>query len=129
MVHNMGRKCVYCTLWASCLSSMYKHLANRCGRVLTTPDDPIVAGEFASARGWTFPVVSHAGTSFAEDMGYNPARGEFHPGISGFRKLENGDVVRTATRRLGPGDDSGPVWPIFDLLSGGVGKWEPKYAY
>lgn len=129
IVHNMGRKCSYCTLWADGFSALYKHLANRCPFVLTTPDEPEVAGAFASSRGWTFPVASHAGTTFAADLGYNPAPGDFDPGISGLRRLDDGGIVRTGTRRLGPGDDFCSVWPMFDLLEGGANGWAPKFAY
>jgi predicted dithiol-disulfide oxidoreductase (DUF899 family) len=51
VVHNMGKRCPYCTLWADGFASMYKHIASRCAFVLTTPDEPAVASAFASARG------------------------------------------------------------------------------
>lgn len=128
VVHNMGRTCPYCTLWADGFASMYKHVANRCAFVLTTPDEPAVAAAFASARGWTYPVVSHAGTTFAADMGYSSKPGSFEPGISAFFR-DGAAIVRTGTRRFGPGDDFCAVWPMFDLLKNGLGGWEPKYHY
>lgn len=136
VVHNMGKRCPYCTLWADGFASMYKHIASRCAFVLTTPDDPATAGAFASARGWTFPVVSHAGTTFAQDMGYKSQDGEdegkygsFHPGISAFWKDDANTVFRTGTSPFGPGDDFCSLWPMMDLLKNGVGDWEPKYHY
>ncbi|MBL8878611.1 MAG: DUF899 family protein [Phycisphaerales bacterium] len=128
VVHNMGRACPYCTLWADGFSSMYKHLANRCAFVLTTPDEPAVAAAFAGARGWTFPVISHAGTTFAADMGFHSKPGSFEPGISAFYRDGN-EIVRTGSRRFGPGDDFCALWPMLDLLRNGVGAWEPKYHY
>ncbi len=129
VVHNMGKKCVYCTLWADGFSNVYKHIANRCPFVLTTPDDPTVAGAFAGSRGWTFPVLSHAGTTFAADLGFNPAEGDFHPGVSALFKESSGKVVRTGSRPFGPGDDFCSVWPLLDLLKNGSAEWAPKYHY
>ncbi len=132
VVHNMGKRCPYCTLWADGFSSMYKHVANRAPFVLTTPDDPATAHAFATARGWTFPVVSHDGTTFAKDMGYKGEDGKygaFEPGISALWRGDDGQIVRTGTRAFGPGDDFCAIWPMMDLLKGGVGGWEPKYHY
>lgn len=132
VIHNMGKRCPYCTLWADGFSSLYKHAANRCSFVLTTPDEPDVAAAFASARGWTFPVVSHAGTTFAADLGYKGEEhtyGSFKPGISSFRKHDDASIIRLATRPFGPGDDFCPIWPMFDLLQGGAGEWAPKFHY
>ena len=137
VVHNMGRSCVYCTLWADGFASMYKHLSTRCAFVLTTPDAPDVAAAFASARGWTFPVVSHAGTTFAKDLGFvavhqkgpNAGREGFMPGVSALRRSPDGTIARTGARPFGPGDDFCAIFPMFDLLQGGVGDWQPKYHY
>jgi predicted dithiol-disulfide oxidoreductase (DUF899 family) len=133
VVHNMGKKCPYCTLWADGFSSMYKHLANRCAFVLTTPDEPTIASTFASARAWTFPVVSHAGTSFAQDLGFKGEQehqyGIYKPGISAMHREADGAITRTGSRPFGPGDDFCALWPMFDLLQGGVGEWTPKYHY
>jgi predicted dithiol-disulfide oxidoreductase (DUF899 family) len=131
VIHNMGTRCPYCTLWADGFASLYKHLASRCGFVLTTPDEPGLAGAFASVRGWTFPVVSHAGTTFAQDLGYRAEKdgtyGRFLPGVSAFRLREDGSIVRTGTRSFGPGDDFCAVWPMFDMLEGGPGEWAPTF--
>jgi predicted dithiol-disulfide oxidoreductase (DUF899 family) len=132
VVHNMGQRCPYCTLWADGFASLYKHLANRCAFVLTTPDEPAVAGAFASARGWTFPIISHAGTSFAQDLGYKGEEhtyGSYKPGVSGLRKRDDGTITRIATRPFGPGDDFCSLWPMLDLLEGGAGEWAPKFHY
>ncbi len=137
VVHNMGRSCVYCTLWADGFASMYKHIATRAAFVLTTPDAPDVAAAFASAREWTFPVISHAGTAFAKDLGFvavhekgpNAGKEGFMPGVSALRRNPDGTITRTGARRFGPGDDFCAAFPMFDLLQGGVGDWQPKYHY
>ncbi|MFI4897354.1 MAG: DUF899 family protein [Phycisphaerales bacterium JB059] len=129
VVHNMGRGCVYCTLWADGFSSLTPHLQDRAAFVLCSNDEPETAGAFARERGWRFPVVSGAGSSFARDLGFASAEGKPWPGVSAFRRLENGSIVRMGSAPFGPGDDFCPPWPLFDLLAGGAGDWGPKYSY
>ncbi len=129
LVHNMGKRCPYCTLWADGFASMYRHLSDRCAFVLSTPDEPAVASAFASARGWTFPIVSFAGTDFARRLGFEgdteSTYGAYQPGVSAFARTPAG-IVRTGTRRFGPGDDFCALWPMFDLLRDGENGWRPK---
>ena len=77
VVHNMGRSCPYCTLWADGFVGFAGHLADRARFVLSSPDQPAELKEFAQSRGWNYPVVSHAGTTFAKDMGFEPEPGKF----------------------------------------------------
>ena len=131
VVHNMGRACVYCTLWADGFNGLIGLLTNRAAFVLSSPDTPNVQREFANSRGWRFRMVSHDGTSFASDMGYYAESGEypgFHPGVSVFRR--NGDqVLRVSDTTFGPGDDFCAAWHLFDLMPEGPDGWEPKYQY
>jgi len=129
VVHNMGRKCPYCTLWADGFNGEWQHLADRAGFVLTSPDEPAVMKEFAASRGWKFPMASIAGTSFAKELGFEPEPGKFWPGVSGFRKLADGTIERTGSAHFGPGDDFCAVWPMLELLDGGAKGWGPKYQY
>lgn len=127
VIHNMGAGCSYCTLWADGLNGVVDHLSSRAAFVVTSPDSPADQQRFAAERGWRFNMVSHAGSSFAEDMGY--ANGErMHPGVSVFRRLTDG-VVRVADTEFGPGDDFCSVWHLFDLLPEGVNGWQPRYRY
>jgi len=126
VVHNMGKRCNYCTLWADGMTGYVRHFATRCGFALCSADPPATAREHAKARGWTYRVVSGAGSDFARAMGYVTDTGSALPGVSAFRKLDDGRIVRTAHTPFGPGDDFCAVWPLFDLLQGGAGKWEPK---
>src|SRR5262245_53204167 len=70
VIHNMGQSCPYCTLWADGFNGAYAHLSNRAAFVISSPDTPEKQQKFAESRHWTFPMVSHEGTTFAEDMGY-----------------------------------------------------------
>lgn len=129
LVHNMGRSCPYCTLWADGFNGVAHHLQNRAAFVLSTPDEPGVAREFSESRDWRYPVVSIAGTTLAQDLGFSPEPGKYMPGVSALRKDDQGTIRRTGMSFFGPGDDFCPVWPLFDLLKDGDNGWEPKYSY
>jgi predicted dithiol-disulfide oxidoreductase (DUF899 family) len=129
LIHNMGRSCAYCTLWADGYNGIYDHLANRAAFVISSPDAPHVQHEFAASRGWKFPMVSHQGTTFAEDMGYRGENGGWMPGISIFRR-DAGRILRVSDGVVsGPSDDFCVLWHIFDLFPEGKGDWQPKYSY
>lgn len=127
VIHNMGRKCTYCTLWADGFNGVIHHLENRAAFVLSSPDSPAVQSEFAQSRGWKFRMVSTEGTSFAKDLGYQNERG-LQPGVSVFVKSGN-DILRVSDDQFGPGDDYCHIWHLFDLLPIGAGEWTPKYQY
>lgn len=127
VIHNMGASCPYCTLWADGFNGVVLHLENRAAFVVTSPDKPGAQAKFAASRGWKFKMLSHEGTSFAEDMGYKNEQG-FEPGISVFQKRD-GKVVRVSDLPLGPGDDFCAIWHIFDLIPEGANGWQPQYNY
>lgn len=127
LVHNMGRSCVYCTMWADGFNGIYPHLRDRAAFVVTSPDDPATQQRFAADRGWRFPMVSHQGTSFAADMGYT-RDGRPMPGLSIFKRQGN-EIQRVSDTGFQPGDDFCTVWHIFDLIPEGANGWEAKYAY
>ena len=128
VIHNMGRGCRYCTMWADGFASMLPHIEDRTAFVLVSPDEPDVQREFAESRGWPFRMASAAGTTFNQDLGFANDKGEALPGVSALHR-RNGAIVRTGQDQFGPGDDYAPAWRLFDLLEGGAGKWQPKYRY
>lgn len=129
VVHNMGRGCPYCTLWADGLNGVEKHLNDRAAFVLASPDEPAVMKKFAASRGWSFPMASFAGTTFAKDLDFEYEPGKPGPGVSTFRKRQDGGIERVGKANFGPGDDFCAVWHLFDLLADGPKGWEPKYEY
>jgi predicted dithiol-disulfide oxidoreductase (DUF899 family) len=128
VIHNMGRSCPHCTLWADGFNGVYHHLADRAAFVVSSPDPPELQQKFAADRGWRFPMVSHAGTSFAADMGYRAKDGGWLPGISVFRR-DGARVLRVSDAPFSPGDDFCAVWHFLDLFPEGAGEWEPKFRY
>ena len=65
-------------------------------------------------------MVSHAGSTFAADMGYVSEKGGWMPGVSVFRR-EAGVIARVSNTGFSPGDDFCTLWHFFDLLPGGIG--------
>jgi predicted dithiol-disulfide oxidoreductase (DUF899 family) len=128
VVHNMGRRCAYCTLWADGFNGVLPHLENRAAFVVVSPDPPEVQAEFAASRGWKFHMVSSKGSRFTEDMGFL-VDGSDWPGFSTFRKAEDDRIFRTAKAFFGPGDPYCAVWHLFALLPRGENNWEPKFKY
>ena len=128
VIHNMGSGCPYCTLWADGYNGLYDHITSRVAFVIASPDPPAVQKRFARSRGWRFAMVSHQGTTFAQDMGYRSRTGGWLPGISAFRRERNG-IVRLSDAGSQPLDDFCVVWHVFDLLPEGPARWQPKFRY
>lgn len=128
VIHNMGKKCSYCTLWADGLNSVSAHINDRVPMVLISPDEPAVQKEFAEGRGWSLRTLSAQGSSFIADMGFEPQPKNYWPGVSAFIK-KDGKMFRVAKDTFGPGDLYSNVWHLFDLLPKGSNEWSPKYKY
>ena len=128
VIHNMGKGCRYCTLWADGFNGVWKHLADRAGFVVCSPDSPEVQREFAKSRGWQFPMVSGIGSTFIQDMGFR-AEKSWEPGVSTFQRTADGGIVRVTKASFGPFDPFCAVWHLIALLGDGVQEWEPRYQY
>lgn len=129
LVHNMGKGCAYCTMWADGFTGLVKHLENRAGFVVVSKDQVDVQREFYQGRGWNFKMYSSHGTSFNHDMGFESATGSQMPGVSAFHRDPDGTIRRTGHTSFGPGDDFCAVWPLLDLLADGPAGWGPRFVY
>ena len=129
VIHNMGRGCAYCTLWADGFNGVWQHLNNRAPFVVVTPDAPEKVKEFSTGRGWKFPIYSSHATSFFKDLGFTDEKGSPWPGVSTFVRAKDGTITRTCFDYFGPGDPYCSVWHLLDLMPKGVNDWEPKYNY
>ena len=132
VVHNMGRSCAYCTLWADEFNGVLPHLMDRTRFVVTSPDLPDEQVAFAEERGWKFPMYSVDGTSFAADMGFHTQEGPYpgyQPGVSSFHKRADGGIERVAHATFGPGDTYCGFWHYLDLLKDREDGWSPKFKY
>jgi predicted dithiol-disulfide oxidoreductase (DUF899 family) len=129
LVHNMGQRCAYCTLWADGFVGLWPHLNDRCAFALVSEDEPLALDAFARSRHWPFPVASSHGTGFAAALGVETSPGHTKPGVSALARRPDGTIVRTAFTEFGPGDLYCPLWHLFHLLEGGAKGWEPKLRY
>ena len=126
LVHNMGARCSYCTLWADGFNGLTRQLSRRCGFAVSSHDTPEQMRAIATERGWTFPLVSVAGTTLAKDLGFGNTPQEAQPGISSLTRAADGVITRRAYTHLGPGDNYCIQWDLMDLLSDHATEWKPR---
>ena len=129
LVHNMGKACAYCTLWADGFNGVQHHLDNRAAFVVISKDAPLVQKEFYESRGWKFRMYSSSETTFNKDMGFETEEGDQQPGVSVFTKDKSGTIFRHTQTYFGPGDNYCIAWGLFDLLPKSSNNWHPKYKY
>ncbi len=125
VIHNMGRGCSYCTMWADGFNGVYHHLVAKAGFVLASPDEPSVQEDFAAERKWQFPMISVKENSFTDDVGFIIEK-QHYPGVSTFRKDEDNNIHLYAQAFFGPGDDYCVPWHLFDLLPSGSENVQAK---
>ena len=125
VIHNMGKTCNYCSLWAETLQSTIPFVETRAAYVLVNPNSPAEQKEFAASRGWKFPMVTDATGEFTKAMGYLTDDGHWGPGCSAFVRNDDGSISRTGTTEFGPGDAFAPIWHFWSLLPGHYESWEP----
>ena len=79
------------------------------------------------------PIYSAQGSTFTADMGFQSTAGGFmsgfQPGVSVFRKKEDGGITRVAKDHFGPGDSYCGAWHLFSLLPDGWAGWDPQFEY
>ena len=129
LVHNMGTSCPYCTMWADGLNGLRGHLENRAAFAVVSPDTFEKQRAFADGRGWNFRMFSAAECDFTKAAGFEADDGSPMPGVSTFRKKDDGRIERVGRAWFGPGDDFCATWHLFDLLADGTAGWQPKFSY
>ncbi|HET6513095.1 MAG TPA: DUF899 family protein [Candidatus Kapabacteria bacterium] len=132
VIHNMGKGCTYCTLWADEINGIRGHLSDRAALVVINPNPVAVQKEFALSRGWKFRMLSDADMDFTYDMGFaleKDGKRYAQPGFSTFHRDASGTITRIGYDEFGPGDQYSSVWHFFDLLKDGANEWEPEYSY
>lgn len=135
LIHNMGRGCTSCTMWADGFNGVYDHLASRAAFVVASPNPVEVQKEFAASRGWRFPMVSYEGSTLAEDLGFREGGepfdvklGGWNPGVSTFRK-DGARLLRLSHTEFGPMDDFCVFYHLMELIPGGDAAFTPKLRY
>ena len=128
VIHNMGRGCNSCTMWADGFNGLYPHIADRASFVVSNAETPAQQAEFAASRGWKFPMVSTQGTSVRRRHGFRQCRRKADARRVGVPEAGRKDRPRVRLRLQRP-DEFCPVWRLFDLLPEGADDWRPKQTY
>ena len=115
VIHNMGKSCSYCTMWADGFNGIFPHVEKRSAFALISPDASDVQKSIAEERGWKFRMYSGKDSTFIKDMGYYTDKNGYWPGASVFHK-EDGKIKRISKTVFGPGDYFCSVWHFFDML-------------
>ena len=116
LIHNMGKSCPYCTMWADGYNGVVTYVNKRAAFVVASPDDVDTQRRHAQNRGWKFPMVSSKGSSLFKDMGFEDDEGKPTPGVSTFHKTGGGRIERYGRASFGPGDKFCSVFSFYDLL-------------
>ncbi len=118
-IHNMGKRCSYCTMWADGFNDTYKYIQEKAAFVLISPDNNETQKEFADSRGWKFDTATPDNNDFIKDMGYTSEKDGkiyYQPGMSVFEKTDDGSIKRVSKEWFGPTDYFCNVWHFYDLL-------------
>lgn len=115
LIHNMGQGCKYCTMWANGFEGIYRHFDDKAGFVLVNHDSSEKQIAFAKQQGWTFPIYSASQTTFTTDMGFKDDK-TLWPGVSVFRKSDDGKIFLISQSVFGPGDNFCSVWHFYDMM-------------
>jgi len=128
VMHTMGLSCPNCTMVCDGFNGIYPHLRERASFVVSGPDEPQAQVAFAHEHGWRFPMVSHARTTFARDMGFVADNGRMLPGVSAFRR-EGVAIMRVSASNFHAETEFCAIWRLLDLLPEGANGWRPKFDY
>lgn len=129
VIHNMGPRCAYCTLWADGFNGFLPQLESRVPVVLASPAGAEAQRKFGESRGWRFRMVSTMGSRFTRHLGFEDANGNLRAGVSVLVRTEDGGIARRAFDGFAPGDPYCGLYALLDLLPEGAGEWEPRLGY
>lgn len=124
VIHNMGKACSYCSLWADGINGFTKQLLSRVPFVVVSPDDLATQKAIAEKRNWQFDMASDSKKDFTTAMGFYTEKSGYYPGFSTFKK-QDGKIYRINYDYFGPGDVYASIWHIFDLLPLKTNQWQP----
>lgn len=115
LIHNMGSRCGYCTLWADGINGILYQLENEVSVALVNPDSPEQQRQFALSRGWKFQMASDPQKTLFKDFGFYKECGEHAgvwPGISAL-SLKSGEIYRQSRSTFGPQDLYCSFWHLL----------------
>ena len=127
VIHNMGKGCRYCTLWADGFNGFLPHLESAMSVVLVSKDSPAVQRRFANSRGWRFRLASHGGGQYIQDQNVM-ADEQNTPGAVVYER-DGTRITRKNAAVFGPGDLYCSIWNLLGMAGFDAGNWTPQYNY
>ena len=127
VIHNMGKDCNYCTLWADGFNGILPHINNAMEVVLTSTDSPKEQAAFAKSRGWNFEMASHKDLPYTKEQ-TTEGKWSDSPGASVYEKID-GKIYLKNKCFFDPGDIYCSMWSLLGLAGMEHDEWQPKTEY
>ena len=127
LIHNMGQRCRYCTLWADGINGLLTHLESVMSIVLVSKDTPELQRRFANSRGWRIRLASHSGGDYIRDQTVKKDADNM-PGAVVY-ELDGETILRKNSCVFGPGDLYCIMWSLLGLAGINEAEWTPQYSY
>ena len=127
VIHNMGKDCNYCTLWADGFNGILPHINNAMGVVLTSTDSPKEQVTFAKSRGWNFEMASHKDLPYTKEQ-TTEGKWSDSPGASVYEKID-GKIYLKNKCFFDDGDIYCSMWSLLRLAGMKHDEWQPKTKY
>lgn len=130
LIHNMGKGCRYCTLWADGLNPFLPHLEDRLAVALVSKDSPEEQRRMANDRGWRFRTASHGGGDYIKEqtVAYDNSASGNYPGMVCYQ-LRGDKIIRKNATPFGPGDEFCSLWNLISLAGHSEEDWTPQFHY
>lgn len=132
LIHNMGKGCRYCTIWADGLNPFLPHLEDKFAVAMVSKNTPSEQREMANDRGWRFRMASHGGGEYITDqtVAYDTKSSSAgnYPGMVCYFK-EGDKIFRKNATPFGPGDEFCSIWNVLSLAGIGEAEWTPQFRY
>ena len=123
VIHNMGKKCVYCTLWADGLNGFVPHMESVMSVALVSKDSPEIQRQFANSRGWRFNLASHGGGDYIQEQTVMKGADNMPGAVLYVRQGEK--IIRKNSAVFGPGDQYCSIWNLFGMAGINISTFSP----
>ena len=127
VIHNMGKDCNYCTLWADGLNGILPHIQNAMGVVLVSTNTPKEQAIFAKTRKWNFKMASHKDLPYTKEQ-TTLGKWSDMPGATVYEKID-GKIYLKNKCFFDPGDIYCSMWSLLGLAGIEEQDWKPKSQY
>ena len=128
VIHNMGKGCRYCTLWADGLNGFLPHLESQFSVYLVSKNTPDDMRRMANERGWRYKLASHGGGAYIKEQSVGSEGQDNYPGMVCYEK--KGDkIFKKNITAFGPGDLFCSFWNILSLAGQNPETFTPQFSY